>query len=188
LVAAPVGASKDYALDRWVAATNAYDRLLVTNEPEYTDRIESLGVPWALYTYTPHPRRQGRHAIHGPMYNAAWKAIIANATDYTHILSLESDVIPEGDILTVMEEQYDEGFLRHGVPWRSVYRRPGNYAYENACTMATIEDWKAAVAKAESLGELSTVFEVVGHPDYFPHKDILVMKMEHLDDGIDARV
>lgn len=189
LVASPHAEHKDYSFSRWAEATASYDRLLSFHVADsiYARKVQGKGIRTALYMCDPHPRRPGRKAIYGPMYNAAWRAIVDNAEGYTHILSLDTDVIPGGDILSAMEAEYDGGFLRHGVPWRAVYRRPGQYGYETSCTLASIEDWTAALDKAGSLGELCTLYEVVGNPHYFHHKDVLLMNLEHLDDGVDAR-
>jgi TorA maturation chaperone TorD len=189
VVAAPFGANKAYALGRWAAATENYERLLVTDELKAIPITSKYGIPTVLYESVENPRRPGKNAIYGPKFNQAWEAILANTNGHTHVLALDTDVIPKGDILTAMEAEYDGtfAFLRHGVPWRSVYRRPECLGYETSCTLATVEAWRAALDKAQELGPLCTLYEVVGNPNYFTHKDINLVELEHLDDGVDAR-
>lgn len=189
LVASPHAEFKDYSFSRWAEATASYDRLLsfFIADSLYARKVQEMGIRVVFYDSVPESGRKGRNAIYGPMYNVAWRTIVENAGDYTHILSLDTDVIPSGDILSAMEAEYDGGFLRHGVPWRSCYRRPGLYTYENSCTFAAVEDWAAALDKADDLGPRCTLYEVVGHHDFLPHKDVMLMDIEHLDDGIDAR-
>lgn len=188
LVAAPVCKRKHYSLAHWAAATARYDRLVAVSEPDYEEVIRRLGIPVVTYEAAVHHRRPGVKAIYGPLFNAAWRAITSNADSFTHILALDSDVIPEGDILALMEEQYDPAFafLRHAVPFRACYGRMSK-GYETSCTMASVEDWKLALDKVETMGELTTLYEVVGDPNFFTHKDIDLMVLEHLDDGLDAR-
>lgn len=189
LVAAAHAKHKDYSFARWAAATASYQRLLSlsTEDAIYARKMEPLGIRTVLYKHIPHPRRPGKKAIYGPMFNQAWRAIVDNAEDYTHILSLDTDVIPSGDILSVMEDNYTEGFLRHGVPWRGCYRRAGQYGYETSCTFASVDDWASALNEAENAGPLCTLYEIVGRNDLFKTRDILEMELEHLDDGIDNR-
>ena len=190
LVAAPVCKRKDYSFARWAAATASYDRLVAVDadESDYGEVIRRLGILVVTYEAVEHPRRPGPKAIYGPRFNYAWHAITDNAGDFTHILALDSDIIPEGDILALMEEHYDPAFafLRHAVPFRECYGRMSK-GYETSCTMASVEDWKRALAKVETMGELATLYEVVGDPNFFTHKDIDMMVLEHLDDGLDAR-
>jgi hypothetical protein len=180
LVAALHAKKKDYSFPRWEAATASYDRLLAleTFEEEYA---KTLGVPYVLYEAEEHPRRQGRHRICGPLYNSAWKALLGKVNGHTHILCLDIDVIPKGDILAVMESEYDGSFafLRHGVPWRASYHRPGFKGYETSCTLGSVACWREALART---GGLTTLYGVVGDPDLFTHKDIDVLELEHLDE------
>lgn len=186
LVACPVAKRKHYSLPYWAAATSkwGYDRVVATCEPEYISEIEKLEIPYVLHGI-PEKGREGANAIYGPLFNEAWKAIMEIVADgYTHILSLESDVISEWDILDIMEEHYDGSvsFVRHGVPWRSIYRRPGGYCYETGCTLASLPDWKKAMSLVNEHGGMRTLYEVVGHPSWFTHKDIKVVELEHMDE------
>ena len=182
LVAAPHTQRRHDAFVVWRAVTASYDRLLAIEEEE-REYAESLGVPCVLFTPVEHPRRQGRHRICGPLFNQAWEAILSAAGGYTHILALDTDIIPHGDILAAMESEYDGSvaFVRHGVPWRAAYSRTG-YAYETSCTLGSVADWRAALDKANELSELATLYGVVGDPDHFTHKDVLLLKLDHLDD------
>jgi len=178
-------------LARWAAATAHYDRLLVTDEPDYEEVIRNLGVPVVLHEAAEHPTKTGAMRVYGTLLNSAWKAIIENAEGYTHILSLESDVIPDGDIVSVMEEHYDPEyqFLRHGVPWREAYEKPpGRFSYELGCTLASVQDWKKALAKTDDV-EPTKIYTVVGVAQAYglTAKNINVCQLEHLDNGIDSR-
>jgi hypothetical protein len=141
LVAAPIGRRKHYSLLRWVQATEAYNRLLVTDEPDYAEELRTMGLPVVEYEPKGDSRRPGANAMYGPAFNTAWHCILENTDGYSHVLGLDTDVIPEGDILSYMEENMTDGidFLRHGVPWRGVYRRDGMRAYETSCTLAKVE-------------------------------------------------
>jgi len=185
-VVAPHTERKHYAFPLWVAATQGYDRLLAIeySEADYAKEIEQkYGVPCTLFEPEEHPRRGGRHRICGPVYNQAWEAILSASSDHTYLLCLDTDVIPYGDILKVMQEAHTGGFLRHGVPWRSTYQRPGFKAYETSCTFATRKLWREALDKTYQRGELATLYGTVGDPDLFPHQDIDIMALEHLDDS-----
>ena len=182
LVAAPTCERKRDSFPLWTAATASYDRLVAveTQEREYA---ESLGVPYVLFEPVEHHRRQGRHRICGPLFNQAWEALLAGARGFTHVLSLDTDVIPSEDILAVMEANYGgtEDFLRHGVPWRSDYQRPGLCAYETSCTLGTVAAWRAALDVTYTRGELATLYGTVGDPNLFTHKDINLVALDHRD-------
>jgi hypothetical protein len=183
LVAASHARVKDYAFEQWSAATASYHRLLAIEEGE-REYAESLGVPYVPFSPEENPRRQGRHRICGPLFNQAWTAILSAAGGYTHILSLDTDVIPPCDILALMEPLYDDtfDFLRHGVPWRTAYHRPGAFAYETSCTLGSVAAWQAALDETYRRGELATLYGVVGDPDLFTHRDINLVQLTHLDD------
>ena len=184
LVVAPHTERKHYAFALWAAATDGYDRLIAIEAPEreYAEFIEHrYGVPTAVYQAEESPRRQGRRRIYGPLFNAAWSALLSRAGGYTHLLALDTDVIPSGDILALMEAEYgDEAFLRHGVPWRAEYSRSGK-GYETSCTFASTEWWRAALASTLQAGGLSTLYGVVGDPDLFTHRDIDIMCLDHFE-------
>lgn len=183
LVAAPAHSCKDYAIDKWAAATSQYDRLVAVDseDVDYVKRLNDYGIRSVVYQKT-------EDTIYGPLFTKAWRTIVDNAEGYTHILSLDVDVIPSGDILKLMESQYDQrvSFLRHGVPWREVYRRKG-CTYEMSCTFALVSDWERAVEFSEKSEGKFRLYEIVGHPSFYTHKDIYLMELEHMDDGIDRR-
>ncbi len=182
LVAAPTCRRKGYSLRQWEAATGAYDRLLVTEDGLWAQEVREMGIPCELFAPVSHPRRQGRHAICGPLFNAAWEAILAGSEGFTHILALDTDVIPAGDILALMESRKgEEDFLRHGVPWRSDYQRPGCLAHETSCTFGSVEAWRRALDLTYTRGPLATLYGTVGDPALFTHVDIDEMPLEHLD-------
>ena len=176
---------KHYAFPLWVATTNGYERLLSldADEREYAEFIERrYGVPSVLYQPEDDPRRQGRHRICGPLYNQAWTALLSKADGHTHLLCLDTDVIPSGDILALMEAEYgDEAFLRHGVPWRAAYSRPGVKGYETSCTFASVQWWRAALASTYQAGGLATLYGTVGDPNLFTHRDIDTMYLDHFE-------
>lgn len=151
LTAAPIARKKLYSLERWAAATEGHDKLLVTEEDDILEEIGKYA-PATLYEKPPDPDISSiRHEMCSNRFNAAWEVIIsfAEASGYTHILSLESDVIPpEGvDIVELMESQWDDtvDFLIHLYPWRPSYNRPGRKSYEMGCTMARTETWRKAL-------------------------------------------
>ena len=185
LVVAPHTERKHYALPLWVATTDGYERLLAieADEREYAEFVEHrYGVPSVLFVPDEGPRRQGRHRICGPLYNQAWTALLSKANGHTHVLSLDTDVIPSGDILALMEAEYGgEAFLRHGVPWRAAYSRPGVNAYETSCTFASLQWWRAALASTLQVGGLATLYGTVGDPDLFTHRDIDIMCLDHFE-------
>lgn len=185
LVAAPSAERKKYAFPRWAAATSDYDRLVAVLDSEqgYAEYIRRFGVNVATYQDPPSPRRgYGELAIYGPRFNAAWRCILDNCDGYTHILALDSDVIPSGNILAVMEDEWSDDifFLRHGVPWRSSAHEVGK-GYETSCTMGSVEAWKTALGEVPD-NATSTLYEWVGDPHRYPHRDIDIMELEHLDD------
>lgn len=152
LVAAPTARKKAYSLERWAAATKGHHRLLVTEEEDFLDCIEDAGVIAAYYEKPPDPDMSSiRHEMCSNRFNAAWEKIISYAEmfDFTHILSLESDIIPpEGvDIVSLMESQWDEtvDFLVHLYPYRPSYRRKGTKCYEMGCAMASTKTWRRAL-------------------------------------------
>jgi hypothetical protein len=192
LVAAPAHSSKAYAFDRWAAATRPYPRLISVETDDYEMKAlaEVHGVRWVEYEKIDYAKRIGLNAIYGPLFNDAWRAILSDCKGYSHILALDTDVIPTGDILKVMEEEYTDDimFLRHGVPWRSSYGRASDMkAYETSCTLGKVEDWRVALRRTDELGGLSTLYGVVGHPTMYPARNIYVMELEHVDNGIDGR-
>jgi hypothetical protein len=136
LVACPIGTSKLYSLAQWRQATAGYPRLLAVDTRD--DCSEQLGdIPVVFYTGEDDPVG---HLMRGK-FNPAWRAIVAAAEGYTHILSLESDVIPPGDIdiLAIMEAAFTDGVLHHAVPWG---RSGSEYGYEMGCTLAAVETWR----------------------------------------------
>jgi len=179
LVAAPSASRKHYAFDRWEAATRDYDRLLAIDEPDYAERVEALGVPTVTYAAIS-KRRLGNNAIYGPRFTEAWQAILGASEGYTHILSLESDVIPpEGyDILALMEKEYQPDFTCHDYPWRE--GRPG-YAFEMGCTIFTRETLKRAI---EVCPDEQGMYCIVSNEDFFKRNRIHVVELEHLTDPV----
>lgn len=181
---------RHYALPLWTAATQGYQRLLAieTNEKQYAHEVRfKYGIPVVLFEPVEHPRRQGRHRICGPIFNQGWEALL-EAIEADYILSLDTDVIPEGDILALMQKEHSgEDFVRHGVPWRSDYHRPGFFAYETSCTYGSKRAWRAALDKTYTRGELATLYGTVGDPDLFTHKDINEMTLHHLDNPLPER-
>lgn len=183
LVACPVAERKHYSFPLWAAATKAYDRLVVTEDEDYIDTIEGYGVPALLFDPVS-TFRWGINAIYGPRHTEAWRTIVDNADGYTHILSLESDIIPPQnvDILSIMEENYSEcDFLCHAYPWRYP-GRVGLYVYETGCTLGSVEKWRDALNKTH---EKHGVYETVRCVDYFKNKDIHIVQLEHLGEGDD---
>ena len=172
-VACPVGLTKAYSLADWAAATAGYDRFMVTDEEDTVDLVEDYGIPCYLFPYL--PKEEGKHPMYRWRYNAAWAKVIEFSKGRTHILSLESDVIPPAgtDILALMEQHYSGGFLCHGYPWRAEYNRPFN-AYEMGCTLASIEDWQKALDWAEAHNQ-----SVYGAPRQLPHTDIDIVELKH---------
>lgn len=192
VVAAPHTIRKHEEFECWAAATSGYDRLLAleASEASYAADIwGEWGIPYVLFEPVETPRRQGRHRICGPLFNQAWSALLDGATGYSHVLSLDTDVVPDGDILGAMESAYDGSvcFLRHGVPWREAYHRPGQFAYETSCTFGSIEAWRAALDKVQELGGLATLYGVVGDPDLFTHEDVRLLTLHHLESYLPER-
>ena len=188
MVAAPICARKDYSLHRWAAATKGHDRLLATEEKSYVPVIESWDIPAVLYEPPPVQQSCFRHVMATNRFNAAWKAIIDSANGHSHILSLESDVIPpEGvDIVQLMENNWtgEEDFLVHLYPYRESYGRPGQRAFEMGCTMAKTETWKHAL---ETLPETAVLYWAVyqtkeSNPHYnFTNRRIEEVELQHLE-------
>lgn len=180
---------RHYAFALWCAATQGYQRLLAieTTEAQYAHEVRhKYGVPVVLFNAVEHPRRQGRHRICGPLYNQGWEALL-EACEAEYILCLDTDVIPAGDILALMQEHADGvDFVRHGVPWRKAYHRPG-CAYETSCTYGSKRAWRAALDKTYTRGELATLYGTVGDPDLFTHKDIDIMHLDHLESPLPER-
>lgn len=183
LVACPVAERKHYSFPMWAAATGGYDRLVVTEDEDYADTVEGYGVPVLLFEPVSTFQRFAE-PIYGPRHTEAWRAIIDNAQGYTHILSLESDIIPPTgvDILSLMEEHYyDCDFLCHAYPWRYPSRR-GQYAYETGCTLSSVEKWREALEKTH---EENGLYSTIRCQDYFKNKDIHIVQLEHLGEGDD---
>lgn len=186
LVASPVCLSKSYALDRWVEATDGHDRLLVTDEPDFVPVIESYGIEARTYEGGDCYHVPGRNRMSGPLLNRAWKCILKDC-EYTHVLALDVDVIPDGDIASAMAEEYRSGdrFLRHAVPYRAEYKRLIN-SYETSCTLASVEDWRWALWLADNLDERTSIYVIVGHDEFMAgNRDVILMGLDHIDnDGV----
>jgi hypothetical protein len=184
LVACPVAARKHYSFPLWVEQTEKYDRLVSVDDPEYALKVEEYGVPYVLFTPVS-TRRVGGAAIYGPRHTEAWAAILERADGYTHILSLESDIIAprDVDILSLMEEHYDDSydFTCHAYPWRYPHRK-GLYAHETGCTIGSIDKWKRALRLTH---KDHGVYETIRITDYFRNKDIHIVELEHLGEGDD---
>ncbi len=192
VVAAPISRVKDYSLAKWAAATAGHDRFLVTEEPDYMQDIQKYGIP--AFHYEPPPVSDDipnlRHVMCGKRYNVAWKRIVELAMDggYTHILSLEVDVIPpdDVDIVAIMEGEWDGSvdFLIHLYPYRASYNRPGLKCNEMGCTMAKTKTWKWAL---DNMPKDCTLFWAVRQTRdksprfYFTNKQIDVVELQHLD-------
>jgi hypothetical protein len=182
LVAAPIAPRKDYSLERWAAATDGHDRLLVTEDVSYVDVIKDHGIP-AFYFAPPETPDISpfRHAMCSNLFNYAWQAILDNAGDHELLLSLETDIIPPKgvDIVKLMEDNWDGSvdFLVHLYPYRDAYHRPGQRAFEMGCTMATTETWKKALA---ALPEDGVLYWAVYQPTY-TNKRIEPVQLEHVD-------
>lgn len=188
LVAAPICKSKLYSLPQWAAATQGHHRFLVTEEPGL---VWCLGHVAPVSTYDP-PDLEGKllggHAFHIPRFNAAWEVIIqmAEMFDYTHILSLESDVIPpEGvDIVGLMESQMDDTieFLVHLYPYRINTARTEKM-FEMGCTMARTETWRRAIRdKPENMALYQCPYQTVErNPKFhFKVKTIDLVPLQHI--------
>jgi len=174
VVACPVGKAKAYSLADWAAATVGYDRFMVTDEVDFADEVEGdHGIP--CYIYEAPPQQEGVHPMYRARYNAAMRCILRHAEGRSHILSLESDVIPpEGcDILALMEEHYTKGLLCHGYPWRAEYNRPYN-GYEMGCTLGSVEEWASALMWAEANHQ-----SVYGAVRQVTHTDIDLVQLRH---------
>lgn len=179
LVASPTGSAKAYCFEQWALATNGYDRLVAVCEPDYKATAESLHVPVVMYK-----KPDDRKGIYGPMFTAAWTAILARAWDYTHILSLETDVIPpfEWDILEIMEDEYKPDFTAHGVPWRDCDRYAGRdtLCYEMGCTIFSVETLRRAIALCPSDRGLYCVTSDAKH---FRKHCIDVVELAHVSES-----
>lgn len=181
LVAAPVAPRKDYSFQHWAAATAGYDRIVTTEYTDYAKVCEQTGVPAVLFESPDDPRRKGRHSMHGVKFNVAWQAILDSARGFTHILSLESDIIPvDCDIVALMEENYGpEDFLCHLHPWRKEYHRPYVKVCEMGCTFGSVEVFKKALDYCFKTGR--TLYGQV-RDEPFTHRDIEMVELIHLDD------
>lgn len=190
LVAAPTARRKAYSLEQWAAATKGHDRLLVTEEDDF---LEELG-KYAPATSYEAPAYNGpeifRHEMAGFRFNAAWDVIIrfAEVSGYSHVLSLESDVVPANgeDITAVMESQWDDNydFLCHGYPYRESYNRPGQKCYEMGCTMARTETWRKALKSLPPTGVLYwAVYQTKERNPrlHFTHRKIDLVELQHLE-------
>jgi hypothetical protein len=184
LVAAPHGSKKRYSFPAWEAATRPYDRLVAMHsddDPCYIEEVTGQ-VPVVLFDRPPAPfNRQGRNAIYGPLFNEAWRTILGYAHHhcYSHVLSLETDVIPpEGtDILALMEEHHRGDFLIHLYPWRASTGR-ATKADEMGCTLASVPIWRDVLERHPD-DQLYGAFKT--DPDYHVTRIDLV-ELAHLDD------
>lgn len=190
LTAAPTARKKAYSLEQWAAALRGHDRLLVTEEDDF---LEEMGkyAPATLYEKPTTPDISSmRHEMCSNRFNAAWEVIIsfAEVSGYTHILSLESDVIPpEGvDIVRLMESQWDDktDFLVHLYPYRKSYNRPDRKCYEMGCTMAKTETWRKALNGLPPTGVL--YWAVYQTPEknpkfHFTNRRIDLVDLQHLE-------
>lgn len=177
LVAAPTSHRKHYSFHLWEQATRNYPRVMAVNEKHYYEDIKDI-VPTLCFR----PVKFTHGHIYGPRFNEAWQAIYDWARGhYTHILSLESDVIPPDgcDIVSVMESEWEDGldFLCHGYPWRGSRGRD-NLSYEFGCTMFSIE------ALQRALNAPDGVTGIYGCPNHdgWKRKKIDVVELRHLDE------
>jgi hypothetical protein len=185
LVACPFSKRKLYSLDEWEQATRGHARLMAVDEPEVRKEVKKRGIKFTYFNPVSDFRR-GKNAIYGPRFNEAWSAILENADGFTHILSLESDVIPpEGvDIVDLMEHNYDGcDFLCHGYPWRYPSKL-GGFAYETGCTIATVGKWREALEKSHPL---QGMYGTIRNIDLFTHKDVQLVELQHLGELVDDR-
>lgn len=171
LVACPVSGKKDYCIERWAQATSGFPRLVALDSRErYATRLKKLKLPFVTFDTED-------DSIYGPMFNDAWRAIIENAGARTHILSLDVDVFSDTDILSLMEENWDDhySFLCHGVPWRGKPWRK-TLSYEMSCTLGSVPAWREALARADEKKE--PLYRSVHS---FLCKDFTATNLTHLD-------
>jgi hypothetical protein len=178
LVVAPYGMSKEYAFEQWELSTRNYDRLVAINEEECIPVLENYNVPYVVFT-------TDGDTVYTKLFNDAWRALIGASDGYDHLLSIETDIICNCDILNLMEENYEGGFLIHGVPWRKAYGRAGRAAYETGCTLATRELWQRALEFAE--GKNDKLYQIIGNHTFFDTDIIDLFEINHLCNGIDIR-
>lgn len=153
LVASPICERKLYSLDDWAAATVGHHRLMVIEEGEehISDLIRDMGITVMTYRNPPDEETLFGYPFKPKRYNEAWRTIIgfAELFEFSHILSLESDNIPEDgvDIVELMESNFDEDvdFLVHLTHWRDSYGRPDERGFEMGCTMAKTETWRRVI-------------------------------------------
>ena len=151
LVAAPFGEGRLSSLDRWAAATEGYDRVAAIDQP-IGEQLEEYGIPYVEFTYDGETPEGARHRICSERFNVAWDAILDYAEQgrYTHVLSLESDIVADCDIVALMSENFteDDDIVRHVYPWGPEYNRPYHKASEMGCTMMTVEALRTALVEA----------------------------------------
>lgn len=170
---------KAYCFPQWAAATEGYDRLVAVDEPEAVEFCNGFDVPAILFEPV-NDFRRGKNAIYGPRFNEAFQAIMDNAEGYTHIYSLDTDVIPlVDDSPRIMEENYtDCDFLCNGVPWRYP-SRVGGKAYELGCTFGTVAVFNRALKITHPL---QGIYGTIRCIDYFKNRDVELFEVEHLSD------
>ncbi len=186
LVAAPTTSRKRESFLEWAAATASYERLVVLDDDDadYADTLDMVGVHYIFFTPSTDDKRKGPHRMCGPLFNEAWAALLARADDYTHVLSLDTDVLPPAycDIVALMENNYhDCDFLIHGVPWRSIYKKSTRLAYETSCTFATVPIWRKALALALEDTDNRQLYRTVRYP-CFRVREISLVNLEHRND------
>ena len=169
LVACPVGRKRDYSLPHWAAATEGYERAVAIDDAKYADRVEHMGIR-VLRFPTSHPWVPR-------CFNDAWRTITHHAEEegFTHILSLESDIIAPPHILKVMEREYEGGFLCHHYPFRKP--RQGMCA-EMGCTLASTELWRKALSTCPAGVAVYDWFRLSGK---FEVQRIEVVELLHME-------
>ena len=151
LVAAPIGEGR--SLDLWAAATSGYDRVAAIDQP-IGAQLETYGIPYIEFSYDGEIPDWSRHPICSEKFNVAWEAILdyAEAGGYTHVLSFESDIVADTDIVALMVENFheDDEIVRHAYPRGPEYNRPDSKASEMGCTMGTVAGFRKALKEARS--------------------------------------
>lgn len=178
LVACACHSRKEYSFDLWEQATSSYHRVVALEKGDNSRIIKRVKrmvdvvmfEPIGEFCFSDNP-------IYGDRFNEAYASILTKCGGYTHMLSLDSDVIPPkgSDILSVMESECDPeyDFIVHGVPWRNKNRK--TLAYETSCTLGSVEAWGKALSVCSK-----------GHNLYravrdFKCKDFHSVDMQHLD-------
>lgn len=164
-----MGSVRDYSMRLWEQATRDYNRLVAIDETWYARKVGSYGIPYILFP--------GCERWIPDRFNQAWDIIVMHAekTGYEYILSLESDIIPQCDILGVMAGEYEEGlFLIHGHPHRPP--RKGFNRGECGCTLASTDLWRSVLDNAPYN---NAIYDWFNYGGVYKTKYINVAVLEH---------